>query len=406
MDRETFASYRRFYHDQLIGDCIPFWLGSDLIDRKYGGYMTNVDREGKCYNEDKSVWFQGRCLWTFSSLINHYGANPEYLAAAENGVAFLNEKCVDTDGRMFFTVTRDGRPLRKRRYMYSESFYVLSMAEYALATGDKEALAKAEECFELMLTLFRTPERDPFRITPKTYSSTRAERASAVPMVLVSSAQALRRCDPARADYYTAVTEEMVNDILTYHYKPELHCVLEDVASDGSFIDTPAGRCINPGHSIENSWFLMNEAAYTGDKELLGKALNILDWSLEWGWDKQYGGFVYYADVSGRPCEQLEWDMKLWWVHNEVLIATLLAYKLTGDEKYWKWFERTHAYAFGHFADKECGEWYGYLHRDGTVSHTQKGSMWKGPFHLPRCLMNCERILGWLETGEAPSSLL
>ena len=168
MNKETFASYRRFYRDQLIGDCIPFWLGSDLIDRKYGGYMTNVDREGKCYNEDKSVWFQGRCLWTFSSLINHYGANPEYLAAAENGVAFLNEKCVDTDGRMFFTVTRDGRPLRKRRYMYSESFYVLSMAEYALATGDKEALAKAEECFELMLTLFRTPERDPFRITPTT----------------------------------------------------------------------------------------------------------------------------------------------------------------------------------------------------------------------------------------------
>ena len=85
--------------------------------------------------------------------------------------------------------------------------------------------------------------------------------------------------------------------------------------------------------------------------------------------------------------------MKLWWVHNESLIATLTAYKLTGDEKYMKWYNKLHEYIFNHFPDKEYGEWYGYLHRDGTVSHTQKGSLWKGPYHLPRCLMLCEMIL-------------
>lgn len=98
--------------------------------------------------------------------------------------------------------------------------------------------------------------------------------------------------------------------------------------------------------------------------------------------------------------------MKLWWVHDEVLISTLLAYQITGDEKYFKWFERTHDYAFGHFADKEYGEWYGYLHRDGTVSHTQKGSMWKGPYHFPRMLMFCETLLGRLENGEKADTLL
>lgn len=275
--------------------------------------------------------------------------------------------------------------------MFSESFYVVSMAEYAAATGDAEALRKAEECFELMLRLYRTPESDPYKITPKTYAATRADRASAVPMVLVSSAQLLRRCDPAKADYYTKVTNEMVDAIIDYHYKPERKCVLECVGPNGEFIDNPAGRCVNPGHSMENSWFLMNEAIYSGNKALLEKALNILDWSLELGWDKQYGGFIYFTDIDGRPCEQLEWDMKLWWVHNEALIATLLAYGLTGEKKYFNMFEKVHAYAFGHFADKEYGEWYGYLHKDGTVSHTQKGSMWKGPFHHPRCLMNATK---------------
>lgn len=326
MEKSTFESYRQFYHDRLLDDYVPFWLNSDLIDKQYGGYITSVDREGKSYNDDKSVWFQGRGLWSFSALCNRYGAREEWLEAARIGKDFLEKYCVDSDGRMFFTVTRDGRPLRKRRYMYSESFYVVGMAEYAAATGCKDALEKAEQCFELMLRLYRTPETDPYKITPKTYASTRSDRASAVPMVLVSSAQVQRRCDPSKADYYTAVTEEMVGDILNYHYKPERRCVLECVGPNGEFIDNPAGRCVNPGHSIENSWFLMNQANYTGDKELLEKALNILDWSLELGWDKDFGGVVYFRDCDGRPCEQLEHDMKLWWVHNEILIATLMAY--------------------------------------------------------------------------------
>ena len=56
---------QKFYHDTLFNDVLPFWLNSDLIDKEYGGFITSVDRQGKSYNDDKSVWFQGRCLWTF-----------------------------------------------------------------------------------------------------------------------------------------------------------------------------------------------------------------------------------------------------------------------------------------------------------------------------------------------------
>ncbi len=406
MDNKIFGAYQKFYRSRLLDDCIPFWMKSDLLDREYGGYITSVDREGKSYNDDKSVWFQGRCLWTFSALCNNYGPRPEWVEAAKLGIKFLNEKCIDKDGRMFFTVTRDGRPLRKRRYMFSESFYVISMAEYGLMKNDKTALDKAEECFELMLRLYRHPETDPFKITPKSYAETRSDRASAVPMVLVSSAQTLRRCDAAKADYYTAITREMADSIIKYHYKEERHCVLECVGPEGEFINTPAGRCINPGHSMENSWFLMSEAVYSKDEALLAKALNILDWSLEWGWDKQNGGFIYFTDCDGRPCEQLEHDMKLWWVHDEALIATLLAYGLTGDTKYYDWFKKVHDFSFGHFSDGDFGEWYGYLHKDNTVSHTQKGSMWKGPYHYPRMLMLCDRLLGLLAEGKPMEPLL
>lgn len=400
MADKNFAAYRKHFHDALLNDCIPFWEKSDLIDMENGGYITCIDREGKKYSEDKSVWFQGRCLWTFSALCRRYGKRDSWMNAAKLGKDFLEKHCTDSDGRMFFTVTKDGLPLRKRRYMYSENFYAMSMAEYGALTGDADALAKAAACYAMMVRMYRDPVSDPYKITPKGYASTRAERASAVPMVLISTGQVLRRAIPEKAEYYTKIVRSVIDDIFTYHYKPELKCVLETVGENGERIDTPAGRTINPGHSCENAWFILCEALYSNDKELEKKALTILDWHLEWGWDKEHGGFLYFVDVDGKPCEQLEWDMKLWWVHNEVLIATLMAYGITKDEKYWQWFKKTFEYSFSHFADEEQGEWYGYLHRDGTVSHTQKGSLWKGPFHLPRCLMLCEELLGMLENGE------
>jgi N-acylglucosamine 2-epimerase len=224
-------------------------------------------------------------------------------------------------------------------------------------------------------------------------------------MVLVSCAQTLRRISGKHA-HYDAIIDKIVDDMITLHYKEDLKCVLENVYTNGEILNNPAGRTINPGHSIENSWFLMNAAVRRGDDELLKKALNILDWSLEIGWDEKHGGIFYFRDVYGRPCEQLEHDMKLWWVHNEALIATLTAHLLTKEEKYERWFDKLHEYSFSHFSDKEHGEWYGYLHRDGTVSHEQKGSLWKGPYHLPRCLMLCEQILSAIETDGTLPELL
>lgn len=380
---------------------MPFWMRSDLLDTEYGGFITSVDREGRSYNSDKSVWFQGRGLWTFSRLCRQYGVRPEWEAAAKSGAEFIKQYAIDpVDGRMFFTLTREGRPLRKRRYFFSESFLVLGFAEYYGVSGDPADLALAERYFDKMYGIYQDPASDPFKITPKENQAVRSTHTCADSMVLINAAQALRRADPARAAYYDACAARVIEDILTLHYKEKQGCVLETVGRDGSILDNPTGRTLNPGHCIENAWFLMNHAHVTKDGALLQKALNILTWSLNRGWDEEYGGLVYFTDLNGRPCEQLEHDMKLWWVHNEALIATLAAFSLTGDPLYEAWYEKLHAYTFSHFPDREYGEWYGYLHRDGTVSHTQKGSLWKGPYHLPRCLMLCETILTALEKGE------
>jgi N-acylglucosamine 2-epimerase len=121
--------------------------------------------------------------------------------------------------------------------------------------------------------------------------------------------------------------------------------------------------------------------------------LTILDWMWSRGWDDEHGGLFYFRDLRGLPVQEYWHDMKFWWPHCEAIIATLLAWKLSGDEKYARWHQQVHEWSFRHFPDPEFGEWYGYLHRDGRISTRLKGNMWKGPFHLPRMLWYCWRFL-------------
>jgi N-acylglucosamine 2-epimerase len=86
--------------------------------------------------------------------------------------------------------------------------------------------------------------------------------------------------------------------------------------------------------------------------------------------------------------------MKLWWVHNEAIIASLMLYLRTGKEQYREILDQVVDYAFTHFSDREYGEWYGYLRRDGKPTEPPcKGHTYKGPFHVMRMLSKCILML-------------
>ncbi len=385
---------RKKFQDEL-GSCIRFWLKYGA-DTQNGGVYTCLNREGVRYSSDKSVWMQGRCGWTFARLCNQYGNRPEWLNMSKSCIDFLDKYCVDpNDGRMYFTVTADGKPIRKRRYFFSEAFSVIAHAEYAKAAGDQKALFTARKYFDFIHSIYKNRENDPYRITPKVIPSTRSSRSLAEPMILLNVSTIMKDCDPANREYYSSCADEYIHDILTYHYRPEQNMLLETVGPNGEFQDdTTAGRQINPGHDMEASWFLLTEAEARGDEVLAKTAEKIFNDAMERGWDTEYGGILYFTDAYGFPPEQYEHDMKLWWVHNEAIIASLMFWRHTQNKKYLEMFYRVTEYAFGVFSDPENGEWFGYLRRDGKPTEPPcKGSTYKGPFHLPRMLMAVDEIL-------------
>ena len=187
--------------------------------------------------------------------------------------------------------------------------------------------------------------------------------------------------------------DRSIDDIRRYHLKEDIQCVMETVSPSGDIIDHFDGRTLNPGHAIEGAWFIMLEGKLRCDDGLIRTGCQILDWMWERGWDKEHGGILYFVDVHGHPVQEYWHDMKFWWPQNEAIIATLLAYTLTGEPKYADWHTRIHDWTYKHFPDPQQGEWFGYLHRDGSISSPLKGNLWKGPFHMPRMQLVCWRML-------------
>lgn len=395
MDKQKLAEAQKWIKNELEV-CADFWLKNGM-DKENSGVYTCLDRKGEIYSTDKSVWMQGRCAWTFAHLCRLYGKRDEWMEASKSCLDFMEKYCInpEAEGRMYFTVTAEGKPLRQRRYCFSEGFYAIANAEYYGLTGEKVYIDRARRAYELIYKLNNGLIADPTGLGPKTIPETRTGRALADPMIFLNIISVLRRVDPEHREEYDKRSAECTDTIFKYHFHPELKCTLESVALDG----TPelwytAGRVVNPGHDIECSWFLMEEANYRNDEEIHKKAEQIFRNAIEAGWDEKYGGLLYFIDCLGKPTEAYEHDMKLWWPHDEILISSLMAYRDTGDEYYINWFFKTLDYCKEHFADPEYGEWYGYLRRDGLPTEpSTKGSTFKGPFHLPRMLSMTDKML-------------
>lgn len=395
MQADQKQQYINTYRDGLF-ESIDFWL-KHSPDTEHGGFYNYINADGSLCGTDKAVWLQGRVVWMLSRLYNTVEKRPQWLHWARHGLEFLRKHAFDRDGRMFFHLTADGRPLRKRRYIFSETFAIIALAEYAKATGDELIREQAIALFNMLVRYATTPGL----LEPKTIPTTRQLKGHAMPMILLATAAVVRQIDDS--PLYAQVVDRSLHEIFNHFTKPEFEVLLENVGPCGEFLDEPIGREVNPGHAIETAWFIMEEARYrNNDPELIRRACQILDWSLNIGWDQEYGGIYYYRDCKGLPCPQYEHDMKLWWPHNEAIYATLLAYHLTGQKRYLDWHQKVHDWAFAHFHDKKHGEWFGYLHRDGSISSTFKGNLWKGPFHLPRMLLNCWQLLESEDFGKNP----
>ncbi|MBL4576790.1 MAG: AGE family epimerase/isomerase [Opitutaceae bacterium] len=370
------------YRTALLEDVIPFWEKYSIDDEK-GGYFTCLDQKGSVYDTDKFIWLQARQVWMFSTFFLNLEKKDRWLDIAAGGMNFLRQYGRDDNGDWYFSLTREGAPLIQPYNIFSDCFAAMGFSQYALASGDEEAKKIALEAYENVLRRKENPKGK----YNKVIAGTRPMVGMALPMILANLTLELEWMLDEKTLQMSL--DNCVREIFELNYDSETGLLRENVAPDGSFVDSFEGRVVMPGHGIEAMWFLLDIAERQGNEKLIQRCVTVILNLLEFGWDKEFGGIYYFKDIKGSPPQQLEWDQKLWWVHLEALVALLKAYRLTGNEECQKWFTKVHEYTWARFPDPENGEWLGYLNRQGTPLLSLKGGKWKGCFHVPRGLYLC-----------------
>ncbi len=370
------------YRKELFENVLVFWQRHSL-DTVFGGYFTCLDRYGTAFDTDKFVWLQCRQVWLFSMLYNRCRRDPQWLSIARHGAEFLRKYGSDAQGNWYFALDRTGRPLVKPYNIFSDFFAAIAFSQYGQAADNVEYTDSAVRIYHNILRRKNNPKG----IFNKQIAETRALCSLGFPMIMANTALEMESLLPP--EELKTVLDSCIAEVMGRHLDKERGILFENVLPDGGHLDCFDGRLINPGHGIESMWFLMDIGLRRSDSALVQKTVEVILHTLDYAWDTEYGGLFYFMDALGKPPQQLEWDQKLWWVHAETLVALSKAYVATGRKECLDWYQRVHDYTWSHFPDPDCGEWYGYLNRQGKVLLNLKGGKWKGCFHVPRALWLC-----------------
>ena len=385
--REQADRLREQYRAALLEDVVPWWM-EHSPDLECGGCYSLLERDGHVYAGDKFMWMTGRQIWMLSHLYNHYEPRPEWRELARHGARFLLDHAFTPEDKMYFRLSREGKPMATCLSLYTECFAAIALAELSAATGERAMWDRAVAMYERIRPRLGVPTDTALLGYP-----IQAEfHLHAHDMIRLTVAWVLNQVSPE--DRWEADLTLSVESALGKHWKPELGVLLENVSPDGeAMLDLPEGRMVHPGHAIESAWMMMEVARRRNDEALMETAIEMALKSLEFGWDEQYGGLRYLMNLDRTPPNPIEGNMKLWWTHGETLYALLQAWAYSGRDDVRQWYEKVHRYTFDHFPAPEHGEWFGYLNRDGSPAFSAKANGWKGFFHLPRILFRGYQLL-------------
>ncbi|UYP43997.1 Cellobiose 2-epimerase [Candidatus Lokiarchaeum ossiferum] len=379
----SWAAFKKKYEDELLNSIIPFWQ-KNSIDSEYGGYFTLLDRDGSVFDTTKYIWMQWRIVYQFATLYMTPYRQNEWLKIAEQGYDFLTTHGYSENQNFYFALNQKGNPLIAPYNIYSEAFAVMGAAALYKATSQDKYKKTAELAMQNYIDRLSNPKGKWSKMMPAQPIKHYMDHA----LITANLGNIMRECfETPKFDH---LIEDAMDMVINRFWNKECHVLMENLNQDFSIdLDSSLGRQICVGSGLEGCVFLLEYAEIKGDQIVIEKLCKIILTELEFGWDSQYGGLFYFQDLLQKPHLELQWDMKLWWVHTEALTASLLAYRLTKQEKFLEWFKRIDAWIWGHFVDRNYGEWFGYLNRRGEPTHYLKGGKWKTFFHIPRSLLNC-----------------
>lgn len=406
---------KKYYRNTLLKEILPYWM--DKTDPQSGGFYTCYNVFGdRLMSKEKYVWSQGRCTWIYSKLAqNETLMMDETLKnscreLALNGGDFLEKYCILPGDTAAFVLDEENQAEVMEPYgsksisSFADCFVAMGLAAASVLNHDRK---RVERAYRMLGHAAEQLKNNTFRTAPDVLP--KGWRSQAAYMIMINTSYELA---DALSKFELFQEAESAREICRYsiemelkHFLTEDMVLLECLGADYEPLDTLYGRHINPGHTEECMWFIIQAARWLGMEEAQKTALAVIKKISKMGWDEEYGGMYYYLDRDGgapkgsylKEEKDLafgawrDWSNKMWWTNLETIYANLMGYLYYGDEICLEEYKRYHDYTFRTFPnpDKQVGEWIQIRDRRGLPVMGQVGGRLpvKDPYHLIRTLI-------------------
>jgi len=388
------SGLRDLYKTTLLHDVIPFWERHALDPD--GGINTCIADDGRVVSRDRWCWSQWRAVWVFSRLYNAIAPEARWRETAEGICRFVRSQGPLAGGHWPLVLDAHGQVKRGYESIFTDTFAIYGLVELWRASPRDELLDLATATFRAIEDALSRQELPPLFPYPEPPAPGAMAHGISMMCSLVYHELAQATGDPA----VRAAAQRHHRRVMDLFLRKDRGLVLEGVDREGREYPPPAGTAVLPGHAIESMWFQMEIAREAGDAATQDRAVDAIRRHLEIGWDLECGGLFYAVDADGRA--EVAWpfaDAKLWWVHTEALVGTLLAYEHCRQNWCLEWHDRVREYSYAHYPVAKHGEWRQKLDRRGRPISDVVALPVKDPFHLPRALIFCVKAIERLMAG-------
>jgi N-acylglucosamine 2-epimerase len=382
------ALYKR-YHSDLFEHFLPN-MDKYVIDHEWGGFMCTVDiLTGKQLSSNKTAWYEGRGLWTYSFLYNNLGKNPKHLEVARKSKDFILKHRPNGAAFWVSSYDRRGKPLAGPGDIYASLFIAEGLAEYSKAAGEPEYLDEAKKIINSCLARYDSADYS-YHVSYLSKSSplVPAPRVLGHWMIFLRSVTQILEMG-ADKDMEN-IADRCVEAILKHHLHPEYNLFNELLNHDLKRPENEYKDFAYMGHGIETLWMLMFEAARRKDSSLFKRTSELFRRHVEVAHDAVYGGYFRSLDHVDNNVWKVD---KVLWLQEEILIGTLFIAEHTGDGWAQKCFQDTLEYVHSKFDMSGYKFWASAGDRVLKEKAMNRAEHYHHPRHLMLNLLSLKRIM-------------
>jgi len=394
--KQKLDKLKKEVYGNLTGNILSYCT-TTMVDNVNGGFYGRVDYTDKVYPDaEKGGILNARILWTYSSAYR-VTRDKTYLELANRARDYIYAHFIDAEyGGVYRSLNSKGEPSDTRKQTYTQAFFIYGLAEYSRATGDKDALKKAMEVFNLFEKhAFDKESNGYFEVFTRDWKRSGdrliGEESNAVEKTMNTHLHVLE----AYANLYRVSGDKFVGERLTNLVEIFLDKIIDKNSSHLiCFLDrkwNSMSKVDSYGHDIESSWLLYEAAVLLDDPQLKTRvaqaSIKIADAAAE-GLQPDGSMLSEKDNATGHVRTQLSW-----WEQAETVVGYLNAFELTGNEKYLDHAVNGWNYTKQHFVDTKNGGWYSSVTAAGEPGRGDKAGFWVCPYHNGRmCMEVMERV--------------